>query len=109
MRYTFLASYLIVAAAGFMGAALDAADVKQLAAALSAGSPAEQQAAADALADQGYAAQEAVPQLVAALGSSDPELRWRAARALGVIGDEKALPALRKQTTDSETLVRAQA
>jgi HEAT repeat protein len=86
-----------------------AADAKQLAAALSAGTPAERHAAADGLADLGYAAQEAVPQLIAALGSNDPELRWRAARALGVIGDAKAAPALRKQTADSETLVRAQA
>src|SRR6187397_1947810 len=70
-----------------------AADAKQLAAALSAGTPAERHAAADGLADLGYAAQEAVPQLVAALGSNDPELRWRAARALGVIGDAKAAPA----------------
>jgi HEAT repeat protein len=86
-----------------------AADVKQLAMALSTGSPAERQAAADALADQGYAAKEAVPQLMGALASSDAELRWRAARALGVIGSAEAIPALRKQIGDADALVRAQA
>jgi len=86
-----------------------AADIKQLAAALSTGSPADRQAAADALADQGLAAQEAAPQLIAALAANDPDLRWRAARALGVIGDAQAVPALRKQAADSVPLVRAQA
>ena len=55
--------------------------MSQLAAALSSGAPAERLAAADGLADLGYAAQAAVPQLTAALASSDPDLRWRAARA----------------------------
>jgi len=99
----------MVVALGLLTNIASAADVKQLAAALSTGSPAERQAAADALADQGYTAQEAVPQLVGALASSDPELRWRAARALGVIGSPQALPALRKLTDDADALVRAQA
>src|SRR5205085_10592363 len=44
-----------------------------------------------------------------ALPSTDPDLRWRAARALGVIGDERAIAPLRAQTSDSEAIVRAQA
>jgi len=85
------------------------ADVKQLAGKLGVGSPSDQRAAADALADLGASAQEAVPQLVAALSAGDADLRWRAARALGLIGDMNAEEALRKATSDSEPLVRAQA
>jgi HEAT repeat protein len=99
----------LVGGAGVFRSAADAADVKQLAAALSAGSATDRLAAADALADQGFAAQEAVPQLVAALGGSDAELQWRAARALGVIGSPQAIPALRKTTDDADAMVRAQA
>src|SRR6476661_10663192 len=109
MRRASCALLLVVAMAGWIAGALEAADVKQLAAQLGSGPLAERQAAADALADLGYGAQAAVPELVAALGSSDPELRWRAARALGVIGDAKAAGALRKQAADPETMVRAQA
>lgn len=94
---------------GFVCRFCGAADVEQLAATLTAGSPAERIGAADALADMGAAAQPAVPQLIAALADSDPALRWRAARALGVIGDTKAAAALREQAADSEMLVRAQA
>jgi len=36
----------------------------------------------------------AVPSLIAALGHADPSTRFYAARALGKIGDERALPAL---------------
>jgi HEAT repeat protein len=54
------------------------------------------------------AAQPAVPQLVEALGSNDPALRWRAARALGSIGDRRAVEALRNTAADQEGLVRAQ-
>jgi HEAT repeat protein len=85
------------------------ADAKQLAAKLGSGAPAEQRIAADALGDMGAAAQEAVPQLVAALTANDADLRWRAARALGLIGDMNVEEALRKATSDSESLVRAQA
>src|SRR5947207_11702602 len=85
------------------------ADVQRVAAGLQSSIAAEKHAAADALADLGPGAQPAVPQLVAALASPDVELRWRAARALGVIGDAQAMPALRKQTADPQALVRAQA
>jgi len=98
---------LVASTAG--GRTATGADVKQLAAALGTGAPAERQAAADSLADQGIAAQEAVPQLTAALASTDAGLRWRAARALGIIGDAKAIAALRKPVADTEPLVRAQA
>src|SRR5262249_12364926 len=72
------------------------ADAKQLAAKLGSGSAADQRAAADELADMGAAAQVAVPQLVAALSSNDADLRWRAARALGLIGDLHVEESLRK-------------
>jgi HEAT repeat protein len=84
------------------------ADVKQIVTKLKATSATERHAAADALSDLGYAAQEAVPQLTEALKSNDADLRWRAARALGTIGDVKVIPELRKLTADSEMLVRAQ-
>jgi HEAT repeat protein len=108
MRLASCAGYVVIAL-GLVASAATAADVKQLAGALGTGAPAERQAAADALADQGIAAQEAVPQLMAALASTDADLRWRAARALGLIGDAKAVPALRKPASDTEPLVRAQA
>jgi HEAT repeat protein len=92
-----------------LGGIVQAADVAQLAATLTAGSPSERIAAADALADMGGAAKTAAPQLVAALIDNDPALRWRAARALGVIGDKQAADALRKAAADPETMVRAQA
>jgi HEAT repeat protein len=85
------------------------ADLAQLKAALQAGAPAEQHAAADDLADLGAKATPAVPDLAAALKSSDAELRWRAARALGVIGDPQATAALRTAASDGDVLVRAQA
>src|SRR5439155_21212154 len=93
----------------FLTAGASAADVAQLKAALQAGPPADQHSAADALADLGPPAREAVPELVAALKSSDVELRWRAARALGVIGDPQAVAELRTAASDGEILVRAQA
>src|SRR5262245_4299854 len=99
-----LAPSVVVVAMAFCCSFAQAADVKQLVAALTGGTQAQRQAAADALADQGFAAQEAVPQLVAALAASDPELRWRAARALGVIGSPQAVAPLRKQATDAEPL-----
>jgi HEAT repeat protein len=86
-----------------------APDVAQLAAGLNAPQPQQQYAAADALADLGAAAKPAVPALIAALSHQDAELRWRAARALGTIGDAAALDALRKACDDAEATVRAQA
>src|SRR3954447_10696512 len=112
MRYAlFVGVSLFMAISGGIA---HAADVGQLAATLNAGSPSERIAAADALADIGGAGRPAVPQrgggrarpavrqLVAALPDSDPALRWRAARALGVIGDTQAADALRKAASDPE-------
>jgi HEAT repeat protein len=92
-----------------LAAAASAANVAQLRAALNGGAPAEQHAAADALADLGPQSGEALPELVAALKSSDVELRWRAARALGVIGDHQAVIPLRAAASDGEVPVRGQA
>lgn len=91
------------------GSTSHAADVKQLAAGLSAAKPADRYAAADALADLGYSAAEAVPALTTALQSDDANLRWRSARALGVIGESSAAESLAKAAGDTEAVVRAQA
>ena len=100
---------LVATTLAFSAAVVTAADVTQLKTALVAGSAADQHSAADALADLGPAAREAVPELIAAIRSSDVDLRWRAARALGLIGDVQAFAALRTAASDEETLVRAQA
>jgi HEAT repeat protein len=60
------------------------------------------------LADLGYQARGATPHLLQALQSRDVQLRWRAARALGLVGDDKAAEGLRKQVSDADALVRAQ-
>ena len=83
-------------------------DVAKLAAGLTSGKPHEQHAAADALADLGSGAKAPLPQLAAALEAKDAELRWRAARALGMIGDPKAIESLRKHAADADPGVRAQ-
>src|SRR5438046_934127 len=98
MRLASNVSYAAVAV-GRLAIMATAADVQQLAAALSPGARAERKAAADALDDLGSAAQSAVPQLISAVASEDSELLWRAAQALGLIGDAKAIDALRKLTT----------
>jgi HEAT repeat protein len=84
-------------------------DVAKIAAGLKASGAQEQHAAADALADLGPQAQEAAAELVAALDSRDAQLRWRAARALGLIGSPQALDGLRKRAADDDAVVRAQA
>ena len=84
-------------------------DVARLAAGLSAPAAADRYAAADALTDLGVGAQGALTQLTAALVSNDPELRWRAARALGTSGNAGAVTVLRKAVSDEHPLTRAQA
>jgi HEAT repeat protein len=88
---------------------VQAPSAADLAAKLKSATAAEQHAAADALADLGPKAAAALPQLVAALESKDAELRWRSARALGVIDDPRAAAALRKHVADADAAVRAQA
>ena len=108
MRTTSLVSLIALIGSASLLAAAEP-DVAKLAADLSSGTPAQQHAAADALADLGTGAAAAVPQLTAALASKDAELRWRAARALGMSGDAKAASALRKAAADADPGVRAQA
>lgn len=90
-------------------AAAEPADIAGLAAGLKSKTPAEAQAAADALADLGLQAKTAVPALVQALAAKDVDLRWRAARALGAIGSMQAAEGLNKAAADPEPMVRAQA
>jgi HEAT repeat protein len=83
-------------------------DVAGLAATLTTGVAQQRYAAADALADLGPAAQPATESLVAALQSDDAELRWRAARALGLIGGAQAVAPLVQRASDPAPVVRAQ-
>lgn len=111
MRWAFF-SCVVLAGSGLLFLAADARaadpDVAKLAAGLTTGTPEEQHAAADALADLSSGARAAVPELLKALDAKDPELRWRAARALGMIGDPQAREALRRHAADAEPAVRAQ-
>src|SRR5262245_44994643 len=103
----FVCPLLVLAIAS--SATAQAPDIAKLAAGLSAAKPADRYAAADALADLGIAGQAATTQLVAALASNDPELKWRAARALGTGGNAAAVAPLRKAAADENPAVRAQA
>src|SRR5688500_8271765 len=111
MRWAFF-SCVVLAGSALLLFAADSraaeADVAKLAAGLTAGPPEEQHAAADALADLSSGARAAVPELLKALDAKDGELRWRAARALGMIGDPQAREALRRHAADAEPAVRAQ-
>jgi HEAT repeat protein len=107
MRWTCSLTLVLFAASVFAARAAEP-DVAKLAAQLSSANATDQKAAADALADLGAAGRSAVPQLLAALESKDAELRWRAARALGMVGDPKSLDALRKHAADADAGVRAQ-
>lgn len=51
---------------------------------------------------------KAIPSLIAAIGSENVRIRWRAAKALGEIGKdaEAALPALKAALEDEEKRVR---
>ncbi len=114
MRRSFLlASIVLFALGSFLTAqpslAAQEPDVAKLAAGLAGGTPEQQQAAADALADLGDRAKAAVPQLAAALASKDAQLRWRAVRALGLTADPQAIEAVRKVVADADPGVRAQA
>jgi HEAT repeat protein len=100
---------LVVLGGSIFDVAAQEPDVAKLAAGLSAGTAAQQHAAADALADLGSGAKAAVPQLTAALASKDAQLRWRAVRALGMTGDAKAIDTVRKAASDADAGVRAQA
>jgi HEAT repeat protein len=110
MRPTLLVS--LVLATGLVAPVLaqrpDTVDT--LSARLKAPDVADRYAAAEALTDLGPLAAPAVPQLMEALKSTDPELRWRVARSLGAIGPvEAAKEALLTATADEEPLVRGQA
>lgn len=83
-------------------------DVAKLAAGLAAPTAEERYAAADALADLGFGNEKATPQLIGALAATDPQLRWRAARALGAGGNQAAILPLGKIAADTDALVRAQ-
>lgn len=65
----------------------------------------------DQIAALGQKGKEATPQLVAVLGDPDPRPRWRAARALGLIGEDSisAIPALVKLLGDADPIVVTQA
>ena len=89
--------------------AAEPATVAELAAAIQAKSPDEQYSAVDRLAATGPRAASALPQLAEALKSKDPELRWRAARAIGRIGSNKSAESLRPLIGDENALVRAHA
>src|SRR4029079_4067991 len=108
MRRMTTLSLLVALAAGLESSAAEP-DVAKITAALTSKSAEERSAAADSLADLGPVAAAAIPQLTAALGMNEPELRWRAARALGTIGDANSVAALRKAAGDESPLVRAQA
>jgi HEAT repeat protein len=108
-RFVRSATILALLTAALLAESAAAADIKQLVHTLTTGDPAAQQSAADALADLGEGAREAVPALIQAAASSDAGTRWRAARALGVIGDLQAAAALRDLTADGDVLVRSQA
>jgi HEAT repeat protein len=106
MRSTLCASLLLALAAGTLSA--QQVDLAKISAGLAARTPEERYAAADALADLGPQAAEATTQLVGALDSRDAELRWRAARALGLIGNAKGIAGLVKHAADENAMVRAQ-
>jgi HEAT repeat protein len=105
MRLT-LACCIVLVSGSLCAAA--PADLDNLTAALAAGQPEDQYAAADRLADLGFRADLATPHLVAALKSKDPVLRWRAARALGAIGNAGAAAPLNAAAADEHAAVRAQ-
>jgi HEAT repeat protein len=81
----------------------------KLSAQLQAADAADRYAAVEALTDLGFRATPAVPRLIEALKSNDPELRWRSARALGAIGEASSAAALYEAAKDAEPGVRAQA
>src|SRR5262245_47175204 len=109
MRSAAAAIWLIIAGLGMTCYAAAPPDLDILSGRLKSGDAAARQAAAAALADWGVHAAPVVPQLIQAPQGKDTELRWRAARALGAIGDPAAVTALHAAVDDLEPAVRAQA
>jgi HEAT repeat protein len=85
-----------------------AKDVKELIVTLKSEKVAERAAAARILGELGPAAKEAVPDLQAALGDADKDVRHAAARSLGDIGkaSKPAVKALAKTLKDPDASVR---
>ena len=83
-------------------------DVKELVVTLKSEKVAERAAAARILGELGPAAKEAVPDLQAALGDADKDVRRCAARSLGDIGkaSKPAVAALGKTLKDQDAPVR---
>lgn len=83
-------------------------DVQELMVTLKSEKVAERAAAARILGELGPAAKEAVPDLQAALGDADKDVRRCAARALGDIGraSKPAVAALGKTLKDGDAQVR---
>ncbi|MBW3015066.1 HEAT repeat domain-containing protein [Candidatus Woesearchaeota archaeon] len=50
---------------------------------------------------------EAVPKLIEALDNDNPDIRWQAARSLGDIGDERAIPKLIEKLSDKDTTLQS--
>ena len=83
-------------------------DVKELVVTLKSEKVAERAAAARILGELGPAAKDAVPDLLAALGDADKDVRRCAARSLGDIGkaSKPAVAALGKTLKDADAQVR---
>ena len=83
-------------------------DVKELVVTLKSEKVAERAAAARILGELGPAAKEAVPDLQAALGDADKDVRRCAARSLGDIGkaSKPAVAALGRTLKDADAQVR---
>lgn len=86
-------------------------DVQELAVTLKSEKAAERAAAARILGELGPKAKDAVPDLQAALGDADKDVRRSAARALGDIGaaSKPAVSALGKALKDPDAQVRQSA
>lgn len=110
MQRTFVCFFTVccLISYGLAGPLVAAEDLKQLTTDLASTDSEVAWKAADRIADQGPAADAAVPALIKALGRSDAQLRWRAARALGTMGPQAAAAdrALAGLLEDKDPLVR---